>query len=81
VPATAAQSRRLSEETVLRMVRDRSYMVRYELLWARPERVDLAAMLRNDKMPIVANLAQDCLHPPPRMLERLAELPSLGRTL
>ena len=53
-------------------------MVRYELLWARPERVDIAQALREDKMPIVADLAQDCLHPPPWMRERLTELTVLG---
>lgn len=78
VRATAAQSRRLSEETVQHLVRDRSYMVRYELLWARPERVDIAQALRHDKEPIVADLAEDCLRPPPWMRERLTELSELG---
>lgn len=81
VRSTAAQSRRLSAETVLRLARDRSYMVRYELLWARPERVDIAEMLRNDKDRLVADLAQDCLDPPTWMLERLAELAARGRAL
>ena len=56
-------------------------MVRYELLWARPERVDIAEMLRNDKDRLVAELVQDCLHPPLWMLERLAELEFLGHKL
>jgi hypothetical protein len=74
VRATAAQSRRLSHEAVQRLGQDRSHKVRYELLWARPERVDLAEMLIDDEMPIVADLAQDCLKPPGWMLDRLAEL-------
>jgi hypothetical protein len=59
----AAQSRRLNTETALRLVRDRSYMVRYELLWARPEQADIAEMLRKDKEPMLADLALYCLHP------------------
>jgi hypothetical protein len=51
-------------------------MVRYELLWARPEQADIAEMLRNDKEPMLADLALYCLHPPPWMLERIAELAS-----
>lgn len=57
VRAVAAQSRRLSADTVTRLSADRSGNVRYFILEAHPERIDLAEVMQHDKEPDIADLA------------------------
>jgi hypothetical protein len=62
VRACAAQSTRLRPETVLRLAQDRSYMPRYEILLAPPDRRDVAEFLQHDTNALVAHLARGRLN-------------------
>jgi len=57
VRAVAAQSPRLSADTVTRLSADRSGHVRYFILEAHPERIDLAEVMQHDKESDIADLA------------------------
>lgn len=68
VRACAAQrSRRLPEETVIRLSEDRSQYVRYEVLRSHTDRLDLAQKLREDAADLVRDLAADVLDPDAHM--------------
>lgn len=68
VRACAAQrSRRLPEETVIRLSEDRSQYVRYEVLHRHTDRLDLAQKLREDDADLVRDLAADVLDPDAHM--------------
>jgi len=58
VRAVAAQSRRLSADTVTKLSVDRSGNVRYFILEAHPERIDLAEVMQHDKESDIADLAR-----------------------